>query len=148
MKKLVSTAAAVAALVAAGDAAAESTAVAIGDLPFATVHEVAERSILARDESGQPLVALLKLDDGDFLAPHGAAGGLRLLTVLSGELSWGDGTDVNPDKERVFAAGTVLVVPAKGGGHWAAARNGDVLLQVVIIRDGALASGVAVQPNE
>ncbi|PQA89705.1 hypothetical protein [Hyphococcus luteus] len=142
MKKHTPFAAMAAALFCAGGAAAESTPIAIDDLAFATVHEVAERSILARNDAGQPLAALLKLDDGDFLPPHGAGGGLRLLTVLSGELSWGDGAEVDPDKERIFPAGTVLIVPAEGGEHWAAARGGDVLIQVVFIREGALAAGI------
>lgn len=142
MKALVCVAAISATIFGAATAAAEATPIAIDKLRFETVHGVAERGILALDGAGKPLVLVLKLDDGDFLPPHGAGGGLRLLTVLSGELSWGDGAEVDRDAERVFPAGTVLIVPAEGGEHWAAARNGDVLLQVVAVRDGALAPGV------
>lgn len=128
-----------------GQALAESTSIDIDKLQFETVYETAERGILVRDGADRPFVMLLKLDDGDFLPPHGAGGGLRLLTVLSGELSWGDGGDVDPDAEKVFPAGTILVLPAQAGEHWAAARNGDVLLQVIVLRGGTLAPDVAEQ---
>ncbi|MCB2050993.1 MAG: hypothetical protein KDE63_06145 [Novosphingobium sp.] len=117
-------------------AQARSTPIDVDSLTYETVHDVAERSILAKDASNRPLVVLLRLDDGDFLPPHGAQGGLRLLTVLSGELSWGDGDEVDPNAERIFGPGAILVVPAEGGEHWAAARNGPVVLQVVFVRDG------------
>lgn len=138
MKTICAIALALAALSVPGAATAKSTPLAIEELPFETIHDVAERSIMAKDAAGRPLVALLKLDEGDFLPPHGEGGGLRLLTVLSGNLSWGDGAAVDRGKERIFEAGTVLVLPAEGGEHWAAAREGDVLLQVVFLRDGAL----------
>lgn len=148
MKILVCIAAVTAALLSASQTMAGSTPIAIDKLQFETVYEVAERSILVRDGAGRPLVMLLKLDDGDFLPPHGASGGLRLLTVISGELSWGDGADIDQDAEHVFAAGTVVVIPEEGGEHWAAARNGDVLLQVVVVREGAVSMGVASQVKE
>ncbi|WP_157976699.1 hypothetical protein [Parahaliea mediterranea] len=120
---------------------AESKPILFDQLQYDTVHEVAERSILAIDSEQRPMVAVLRLSDGDFLPPHGAGGGLRLLTVLSGNLSWGEGTKVDPAMERVYPAGTILEVPAEGGEHWAAARDGDVMLQVVFVRNGALAPG-------
>lgn len=127
---------ALAAVAGQSSAQAQSTPIDMESLTYETVHDVAERSILAKDASGRPLVVLLRLHDGDFLPPHGAQGGLRLLTVLSGELSWGDGNDVDPDAERIFGPGTILVVPAEGGEHWAAARNGPIVVQVVFVRDG------------
>lgn len=147
MKRFLPIAMALATLSFPGVAAAQSAPLAIDELAFETVHDVAERAIVAKDAAGRPLVALLKLEEGDFLPPHGEGGGIRLLTVLSGDLSWGDGSQVDPDKERIFSAGTVLVVPAQGGMHWAAARSGDVLLQVVFVRDGALISGAAQAPR-
>ncbi|MFV0476372.1 MAG: hypothetical protein ACK5ME_00900 [Parahaliea sp.] len=141
MKKLFAFTALAAAIAQSGMAMAESKPVQMDKLSYIPVHDVAERSILANDSQGRPLVVILKLSKGDFLPPHGAGGGLRLLTVLSGDLAWGDGNKVDTKAERVYPAGTVLEVPAEGGEHWAAARNGDVLLQVVFVRGGELAEG-------
>jgi len=63
---------------------------------------------------------------GQFLPPHGAPGPTRLLTVVSGTLSWGDGNKIDPAAERTFGPGSVIIVPAQGGEHWAAARQDDV----------------------
>lgn len=145
MKRLPHIALALTALSMPSMAAAQATPLALDELVFETVHEVAERSILARNSAGQPLVALLKLDKGDFLPPHGARGVLRLITIISGDLSWGDGGEADVEKERVFGAGTLLVLPADSGEHWAAARQGKVLLQVTFIRDGNLVLEAAAQ---
>lgn len=139
MKRILCMAFAIITLSGGGPAAADSTPIVIDDLKFETVHGVAQRTILATDDAGKPLIALVKLANGTVLPPHGATGGLRILTVLSGDLSWGDGDKPATAAERVFSAGTVVVVPAEGGEHWAAARDGDVLLQVVFVRDGSLA---------
>jgi len=56
--------------------------------------------------------------------------------TLAGELSWSEGGRVDPQVERVYTAGTLLVVPAKGVEHWAATRDGDVLLQVAFVHAG------------
>ncbi|OJY69674.1 MAG: hypothetical protein BGP16_07935 [Sphingobium sp. 66-54] len=125
--------------------AARSTPLDLDALHSDVVHDAARRTIVATGKTGQPLVVLLRIAKGSELPPHGEAGGVRLLTVLSGTLSWGDGTQVDRAAERRFGPGSVIVVPARGGAHWAAARGGDVLLQVVMIGDGALAPEVAAQ---
>ena len=135
----------IAALRGTSEAVAESTSLTLDQLPFETVYKVAEHGILARDADGNPLVVLLKLDKGDFLPPHGEQGGTRLLTVMSGEHSWGDGNDVNQEAEHLYGPGTFLVLPAKGGDHWAAGRSGDVLLQIVFVRNGTLMPEAAAQ---
>lgn len=137
---------AVAALLAGpGAAAAGSTPLDIDKLQYDTVYDVARRGVLALDSQGKPLTLLLRIGKGQFLPPHGASGGIRLLTVVSGTLSWGDGSEVAPAAERSFGPGSVIVVPAQGGEHWAAAREDDVLLQIVIVGDGALAPSAAAQ---
>lgn len=141
MKKLVTLAAAAGLLITSA-VIAESTPLKLETLQFDTVHEVAERSILVRDDAGKPVVALLRLDDGDFLPPHGAGSGPALVTVLSGDISWGDGTEVNEEAERLFSAGSIIILPPQNDAHWAAARNGDVLLQVTMLRGGVFAPGV------
>ncbi|MBO9378796.1 hypothetical protein GG804_18675 [Sphingomonas histidinilytica] len=126
-------------------ASARSTQLDIDRLRNETVHEVARRAILAVDKEGRPLTFVLRIGRGQFLPPHGAQGGLRILTVVSGTLSWGDGDKVDQAAERRLGPGSVIVVPAVGGQHWAAARDGDVLLQGVFVRDGALTPEAAAQ---
>ncbi|MBK7249588.1 MAG: hypothetical protein IPI06_01395 [Gammaproteobacteria bacterium] len=128
-----------------GSAAAESTLLDLGRLQYQAAYEAARMTVLAVDAEGRPLTVLLRIDHGKFLPPHGAEGGLRVLTVVSGTLSWGDGKEVDAAKERSFGPGSVIVVPARGGEHWAAARHGDVLLQVVMVRDGRLSPAVGAQ---
>jgi len=128
-----------------GMAAADSTLLDLERLQYQTVYVAAERTVLALDGEGRPLTALLRIAKGRFLPPHGAEGGLRVLTVLSGTLSWGDGDKVDPAAERTYGPGSVIIVPAAGGGHWAAARQDDVLLQVVMVRQGKLAPEAAAQ---
>lgn len=137
--------AALASLFVPGMAAADSTLLDLGQLRYQTVHDAAERSVLAFDSEGRPLTALLRIAKGQFLPPHGAEGGLRVLTVVSGTLSWGDGNKVDPAAERTFGPGSVIILPASGGEHWAAAREDDVLLQVVLVRDGKLAGEAGAQ---
>lgn len=122
-------------------ASAQSTRLDLDALAFDVVHDAARRTILATDAEGRPLTALLRIANGQSLPPHGAAGGSRLLTVVSGTLSWGDGNNVDRAAERRFGPGSVILVPAECGEHWAAARDGDVLLQVVFVR-GTLAPTV------
>lgn len=125
--------------------AARSTPLDLDTLRYDVVHDSARRTVLATSKIGQPLIALLRIAKGSELPPHGETGGVRLLTILSGTLSWGDGTRVDRAAERRFGPGSIIVVPAQGGAHWAAARSDDVLLQVVMIDDGALAPEVAAQ---
>ena len=86
-----------------------------------------------------------RIAKGQFVPPHGAGGPLRVLTVVSGTLSWGDGHAVDEAAERNFGPGSVIVLPAGGGEHWAAARHDDVLLQIVVLREGKLAPEAAAQ---
>ncbi|WP_422368576.1 cupin domain-containing protein [Pelagibius sp.] len=123
---------AIAALPAA--AAAETTLIDTSKLPVRQVHDVAELTPLAVSPSGSPAVVLLDLDAGDVVPPHAAKSGLRLLTVLSGEMSWGDGNSIDESRETVYPAGSLLVVPA-GLDHWLAARGGDVRVQLVVLDD-------------
>jgi len=126
-------------------ASAKSTPLDIDRLHYETVHDAARRGIIAVDGQGRPLTFLLRIAKGQFLPPHGASGPIRLLTVISGTLSWGDGNKVDPASERTFGPGSIIVVPAQGGEHWAAARKDDVLLQAVLVHDGALAAEAAGQ---
>ncbi len=109
---------------------AETSHIDTSILPSVTVYEVAELTPLAVTTEGTPAVVLLSLDAGDVVPPHATESGLRLLTVLSGDMSWGDGSVVDEAQERVFSPGSVLTVPA-GLDHWVAARNGPVQLQLV-----------------
>ncbi len=126
-------------------ASAQSTRLDIDQLNYETVDEAAQRALLAVDSKGRPLTLLLRIGKGQFLPPHGGQGGIRLLTVVSGTLSWGDGDKVDPAAERSFGPGSLIVIPATGGEHWAAARQDDVLLQIVKVQEGALAPAVKTQ---
>lgn len=106
-----------------------------------TVYGVAELTPLAVSKDGTPTVVLLHVKEGDVVPPHAASDGLRLLTVLSGELFWGDGSVVHEASERVFPPGSVLTVPA-GADHWLAARNGPLSLQLVVLDEEAPVPGV------
>ncbi|WP_374579584.1 hypothetical protein [Phenylobacterium sp.] len=145
MKHRILLLAAVAALVGPGAAQAKSARLDIEQLSYDTVHDAARRGVIALDGQGRPLTFLLRIDKGQVLPPHGANGGVRLLTVISGTLFWGDGDRMDPRAERTFGPGSVIVVPAQGGEHWAAARKDDVLLQAVVVGDGALTPEAAAQ---
>jgi quercetin dioxygenase-like cupin family protein len=136
---LIPIAAAAALLALPGPASAKSTRLDLDKLRNDVVHEAARRAVLAVDAQGRPLSVLLRIAKGQSLPPHGASGGIRLLTVVSGTLSWGDGADVDPAAERSFGPGSVIVIPAEGGEHWAAARQDDVVLQIVVVGEGKLA---------
>ena len=115
-------------------AIADTTFVDTSTLPVRQVYDVAELTPLAVSPSGSPAVVLLDLDAGDVVPPHATKSGLRLLTVLSGEMSWGDGSVIDQGLETVHPAGSFLIVPA-GLDHWLAARGGDVRLQLVVLDD-------------
>lgn len=137
--------AALASLALPGLATADSTRLELDKLRYETVYDVAQQAVLAVDTAGRPLTALLRIAKGQFVPPHGAGGPLRVLTIVSGTLSWGDGHTVDEAVERSFGPGSVIVLPAGGGEHWAAARHDDVLLQIVVLRAGKLAPEAAAQ---
>lgn len=111
---------------------AGTTKVETSKLPAKEVYGVAELTPLALSEAGTPSVVLLDLEAGDVVPPHATKKGLRLLTVLKGEMSWGDGNEIDENKENIYPAGTILVVPATVD-HWLAARSGDVQIQLVVL---------------
>lgn len=119
-------------------AAAQARRLDVDRLPSSDVAG-ARRTLVALDAQGRPAVMLLRIEKGQLLPPHGGEGGLRLITVVSGHLSWGDGGIVDPAAERVFGPGSLIVLPVVGGEHWAAARQDDVLLQITPLRDGSIA---------
>ncbi|MDR6623889.1 hypothetical protein [Caulobacter segnis] len=126
-------------------ALAESTRLDLSKLQSEAIAEGAQRTILALGEDGRPLSVLLRLSKGQVLPPHGGDGGVRLVTVVSGTLSWGDGAEVSPGAEHRFGPGSVVVVPAEGGEHWAAARHDDVVIQVVRVPTNGLTPAVKAQ---
>lgn len=115
-------------------AAAETTLIATEKLPSKEVYDVAQLTPLVVTSEGTPAVVLLDLDKGDVVPPHAAKSGLRLLTVLSGELSWGDGSAIDVEKETVYPAGSLLTIPS-GVDHWLAARSGALRVQLVVLVD-------------
>lgn len=117
-------------------ASAEATLLDLDALPNKTVHEAATLTPLALTEAGTPLVVTLHLEAGKEVPPHAAKSGLRLLSVLSGTLHWGDGDTIDPAAERIFAPGSMLVIKP-GEMHWLAARSGDLRLQLVVMSENA-----------
>lgn len=124
--------------------AEQTTLIDVAALPSKTVWDAAQLTPLALTSAGAPAVILLDLADGEVVPPHSADGGLRLLTVIAGDMSWGDGDTVDEAKESVYPAGSVLTLPA-GLDHWLAARNGDVRLQLILLDDETPARGIAKQ---
>lgn len=99
-----------------------------------TVHETGHLIPLALSATGSPAVVLLDVAAGDVVPPHATESGLRLSTVVSGTLYWGDGDTVDPASEAAFASGSFLLLPA-GQMHWIAARDGALRLQLVVLDD-------------
>lgn len=125
-------------------ATAETKLINTDTLPSRTVYDVAELTPLALTAEGAPAMLLLSLDTGDVVPPHATQSGLRLLTVVSGEMSWGDGDAVNEGAERRFGPGSVLAVRA-GDMHWVAARSGPVQIQLVLLDDETPVPGIQEQ---
>lgn len=125
-------------------AIADTTLIDTKKLPTKQVHEVAQLTPLVLDAAGKPAVVLLDVAAGDVVPPHTAKSGLRLMTVLSGDLFWGDGSVADPEKETVYPAGSVLTLPA-GLDHWLAARNGPIRLQLVVLDDEKPVPGIQEQ---
>ena len=116
-------------------AAAEQTSlIDTASLPKKQVYAVADLIPLVISADGAPAVVLLDLDAGDIVPPHATESGLRLMTVLSGDMSWGDGSMINEAQETVYPQGSILTLPA-GLEHWLAARSGPVRLQLIVLDD-------------
>ena len=116
-------------------AMAETIELDLSELPSRTVFETAEAMPLAVTADGAPAVMLLRVPAGVEVPPHATETGLRLLTVIEGPMSWGDGETIDRAAERTYPAGSVLMLPA-GLPHWLAARgDGDVLLQLILLDD-------------
>lgn len=98
------------------------------------VHETGKLTPLALSAAGSPAVGLLDVAAGDVVPPHATDSGLRLITVVSGTLFWGDGDTVDPAAEIAYPAGSFLLLPA-GQMHWVAARDGAFRLQLVVLDD-------------
>ena len=116
----------------------------LGALPSQPVHEVAKLTPLALTPGGSPAVVLLDVDAGEVVPPHATQSGTRLVTVISGDLSWGDGDAVDESRETRYPAGSVLVLPA-GQMHWVAARGGPVRLQLIVLDDEPPVPAIAAQ---
>ena len=58
-------------------------------LPSTEACGVAKLTPLALSPSGTPAVVLLDLEAGDVVPPHASKTGLRPLTVIFGDISWG-----------------------------------------------------------
>jgi len=127
-------AAALATILAGLPAAAETTVVDLAALPGVEVYGTATLTPLALSAAGSPAAVLLDLAAGEVVPPHATESGLRLLTVLSGDLFWGDGEAVDPAAETRHAPGAMLAIPA-GADHWLAARNGPLRLMLVVLDD-------------
>ncbi len=125
---------AVLAMIAASPVLAETVSFDPATLPGKTVYNAATLTPLALSAGGSPAVVLLDVPAGQVVPPHATDSGLRLLTVISGDMSWGDGDTVDPAAEQVYPAGSFLLLPP-GEMHWLAARGDAVRLQLVVIDD-------------
>lgn len=115
-------------------ALAETVAVDPATLPAKTVYDAATLTPLVLSAAGEPAVVLLDVAAGQVVPPHATESGLRLLTVISGDMSWGDGDTVDPAAEQIYPAGSFLLLPP-GEMHWLAARSDAVRLQLVVLDD-------------
>lgn len=122
------------AAIAAFPVLAETVSFDPATLPGQTVYDAATLTPLALSAGGSPAVVLLDVAAGQLVPPHATETGLRLLTVISGDMSWGDGDTVDPAAERIYPAGSFLLLPP-GEMHWLAARGDAVRLQLVVLDD-------------
>ncbi|MBV1896939.1 MAG: cupin domain-containing protein [Rhodobacteraceae bacterium] len=113
-------------------AMAGTTNVDVSKLPGKPVHDTATVTPLALSQNGSPSVILLSVAAGKEVPAHATEAGLRLITVVSGNLYWGDGDKIDPANETVYPAGSFLMLPS-GVPHWLAARDGDLVLQLVVL---------------
>ncbi len=109
-----------------------SVPIDLKQLPSRQMYGTATLTPLAVSSSDAPAAALLEVDAGRVVPPHFTKSGLRLLTVLSGELSWGVGSEVDEAQEVTYPPGSMLTIPA-GLSHWVAARNGTLRVQLVVL---------------
>ena len=116
----------------------------LDQIPAKKMHDAADLRPIALTHDGVPSVVVVEVENGVVVPPHATKTGLRLLAVLSGDLSWGDGDTVRQDQEKIYPAGSHLLIRA-GDMHWVAARNGDVRFQLVLLHDQKLAPPVARQ---
>ena len=131
-------------LLTASVAHAETKMIDLDLVPAKRVYDAADLRPIALTNAGEPSVVVLEIDEGVVVPPHATKTGLRLLTVLSGDISWGDGDKVREDREKVYPAGSHLLVRA-GDMHWVAARSGDVRIRLVLLHDQKLTPPVASQ---
>ena len=123
---------------------AETKGINLDQIPAKKVYDAADLRPIALTNAGVPSVVVVDVGKGVVVPPHATETGLRLLTVLSGDMSWGDGGMVRKDQERLYPAGSHLLIRA-GDMHWVAARSGDVRLQLVLLHDQKLTPPVARQ---
>lgn len=128
----------------ATSATAETTLIDKTVLQSQQVYDVATLTPLAISAEGSPIVVLLDLDAGEAVPPHATDSRLRLLTVLSGDLFWGDGDGVDQAQETSYPAGSILTLSA-GESHWLAARGGNLRPQLVVLDDEAPVPGILEQ---
>lgn len=115
---------------------ADTTLLNTENLPGKTVYEAAKLIPLAMNSQGKPQVVLLEIANGQEVPAHATDTGLRLISVLKGDVAWGDGDVMDKSTEITYPQGSLLMLPP-GVPHWLAARNGDVVLQLVILDETA-----------
>jgi quercetin dioxygenase-like cupin family protein len=112
------------------------------NLSWKTLHGDAEMAPLALTEAGKPQVILLRLPKGGVLTPHSSeAAKWHVITVVGGTLSYADGDVLEEGKFQDYPAGSVLLLP-ENVSHFAAARQDDVLLQIILASQDSLAADV------
>jgi hypothetical protein len=113
-------------------------------LPWASVHNEGFAAPLAIRADTPPPLAIVRIPAGAQLEPHTGGPKLRFVTVISGVLSYADGDSGDPALLKDYPAGTVLMLPPDTM-HYAAARNGDVLLMATLVDPAELTDAVKAQ---
>lgn len=124
--------------------AADSTLIDRSALPSQEAYGVATLTPLALSDAGTPSIIVLALEDGDVIPAHATDAGLRYLTVLSGEMSWGDGDTIVQSEEKIYRPGDIITISA-GDAHWLAARSGPVAAQLVLLHNESPVPGIQEQ---
>ena len=125
-------------------AKAETKMIDLDQVPTKRVHNSADVRPIAVTSAGVPSLVILEVNKGIVVPPHATQSGLRLLTVLSGNMSWGDGDEVQMGRETIYPAGSHLLLRS-GDMHWLAARSEDLRIQMVLLHDQKLTPPVAKQ---